>query len=272
MIEYWQDDSGMLESYGAWAANALHGDLGYSTLFHAPVVDVIQAKFLNSILVLATAWTLSGILGFVLGIIAGYNKGKLIDKLIKGYCFILASSPSFWIALLVLMVFAVQLGCFPIGFSSPINTSAQDAAIQQILYHAILPALTLSIVGVANIALHTREKTIDVMNSKYIMFAQTRGMGRKRALLKIGLRNLSLPAISPQFASIAEIISGAVLIEQVFSYPGLGQATIGAAFGGDYNLLVGIAVFTAVIVFVGNVLANIISSKVDPRIDARQSW
>ena len=117
MIEYWQDDSGMLESYGAWAANALHGDLGYSTLFHAPVVDVIQAKFLNSILVLATAWTLSGILGFVLGIIAGYNKGKLIDKLIKGYCFILASSPSFWIALLVLMVFAVQLGCFPIGFS-----------------------------------------------------------------------------------------------------------------------------------------------------------
>ena len=130
----------------------------------------------------------------------------------------------------------------------------------------VLPALTLSVLGVANIALHTREKTIDVLESDYIRFARARGLSTSQALRRHGLRNLSLPAITLQFASISEIFGGSVLVEQVFSYPGLGQAAVTAGLGGDAALLAGIAVFSAAIVFAGNLVANILYGIIDPRI------
>lgn len=130
----------------------------------------------------------------------------------------------------------------------------------------ILPALTLSVVGVANVALHTREKTIDIMESDYIRFAQARGLTRLQAARKHGLRNLALPAISLQFASISEIFGGSVLVEQVFSYPGLGQAAVTAGIGSDVALLVGITLVSAAIVFGGNMIANILYCIIDPRI------
>ena len=136
----------------------------------------------------------------------------------------------------------------------------------QARHHMVLPALTLSVLGVANIALHTREKTIDVLESDYIRFARARGLSTWSALRRHGLRNLSLPAITLQFASISEIFGGSVLVEQVFSYPGLGQAAVTAGLGGDAALLAGIAVFSAAIVFAGNLTANILYGIIDPRI------
>ena len=130
----------------------------------------------------------------------------------------------------------------------------------------ILPALTLSVVGVANVALHTREKTIDIMESDYIRFAQARGLSRLQAARKHGLRNLALPAISLQFASISEIFGGSVLVEQVFSYPGLGQAAVTAGIGSDVEHLVRITMVSAAIVFGGNMIANTLYRIVDPRI------
>ena len=120
--------------------------------------------------------------------------------------------------------------------------------------------------GVANVALHTREKTIDIMESDYIRFAQARGLTRLQAARKHGLRNLALPAISLQFASISEIFGGSVLVEQVFSYPGLGQAAVTAGIGSDVALLVGITLVSAAIVFGGNMIANILYRIIDPRI------
>ena len=120
--------------------------------------------------------------------------------------------------------------------------------------------------GVANIALHTREKAIDVLESDYMRFARLRGASEGRALRSHGLRNLVLPAITLQFASVAEIFGGSVLVEQVFSYPGLGQAAVVAATGGDVALLVGISLVSALLVFGGNLIANILYGVVDPRI------
>ena len=107
------------------------------------------------------AWVVSGVLGFALGVVAGARRGSWADKLVKGYCFLLASVPTFWLALVFLMIFAVWLRWFPFGFSVPIGVSAADVTLADAAHHMVLPALTLSVVGVANIALHTREKTID---------------------------------------------------------------------------------------------------------------
>ena len=144
--------------------------------------------------------------------------------------------------------------------------SAADVTLADAVRHMVLPALTLSVMGVANIALHTREKTIDVLQSDYARFARARGEGTWQLVRNHGLRNLALPALTLQFASISEIFGGSVLVEQVFSYPGLGQAAVTAGLGGDVALLAGIAVFSAALVFGGNLIANILYGVVDPRI------
>jgi peptide/nickel transport system permease protein len=266
LASYWGVDVPIWERYLNWLIAALQGDFGTSLRFNAPVTEVIAYRATNSLLLMAIAWLISGVFGFVLGVAAGVKRGSVLDKCVKGYCYLLAATPTFWVGLIVLIIFAVNLHWFPIGFSAPIGVSAADVTILQSLHHMVLPALTLSVVGVANIALHTREKTIDVLESDYLRFAYARGMGKWEAVRHHGLRNLLLPAITLQFASISEIFGGSVLVETVFSYPGLGQATVTAGIGGDASLLVGIALISAAIVFLGNLTANILYGVIDPRI------
>ena len=265
LAEYWGANTPLWERYANWLTAFVQGDLGMSLRYNAPVADVIAARALNSLALMATAWAASGVLGFALGILAGANRGRLVDRIVKGYCFLLASVPTFWLGLVFLVVFSVQLGWFPFSFSVPIGVSAADVTLADALHHLALPALTLSVVGVANIALHTREKTIDVLESDYVRFARARGLSTWGVLRHHGLRNLALPAITLQFASISEIFGGSVLVEQVFSYPGLGQAAVTAGLGGDVALLAGIAVFSAAFVFAGNFIANVLYGVVDPR-------
>ncbi|MGN0072546.1 MAG: ABC transporter permease [Coriobacteriales bacterium] len=266
LASYWGADLPIWERYLNWAGAFITGDWGTSLRFNAPVTQVIATRAANSLLLLAVAWLISGVLGFVLGVLAGATKGSVADKLVCGYCYLLASTPTFWIGLIMLMVFSVSLGWFPLGFSAPIGVPASEVTVFQQLQCMVLPALTLSLVGVANIALHTREKTIDVLQTPYMRFARARGMGVWETLRIHGLRNLALPALTLQFASISEIFGGSVLVEQVFSYPGLGQAAVTAGLGGDAPLLVGIALVSAALVFAGNLAANILYGVLDPRI------
>lgn len=266
LAEYWGVNTPLWERYANWIVSFFQGDMGTSLRYNAPVTEVIATRFVNSAALMAVAWVVSGVLGFALGIVAGVYRGRLVDRIVKGYCFLLASTPTFWLGLVMLIVFSVQLGWFPFGFSVPIGVSAADVTFADALHHLALPALTLSVVGVANIALHTREKTIDVMGSEYFRFARARGLSTWAAMRHHGLRNLALPAITLQFAAISEIFGGSVLVEQVFSYPGLGQAAVTAGLGGDVALLAGIAVVSAAFVFGGNLIANVLYGVIDPRI------
>lgn len=263
---YWGVDVPPVQRYLNWAGAFLKGDMGVSLLYRQPVWQVIGVKLANSLFLMGLAWVISGLLGFVLGVLAGMNRGKLVDKLIKGYSLVIASTPTFWLALLLLLIFGVWLKVLPIGLSVPIGVEASGVTFLDRVAHAILPAVTLSITGVSNIALHTREKTIDIMESDYVLFARARGESRGSIFKNHVLRNVLLPAITLQFASISEIIGGSVLVEQVFSYPGLGQAAVTAGLGSDVPLLMGITLVTAAIVFFGNFIANLLYGVVDPRI------
>ncbi len=263
---YWGVDTPPAERYINWAKDAARGDMGTSLLYRQPVMDVIKVKLANSLFLLALAWLISGALGFALGVLAGIFRGSPADKAIKGYCLVIASTPAFWLALLLLIVFGVWLKVLPIGLSVPIGMEAQDVTFLDRARHAVLPAVTLSITGVSNIALHTREKMIDIMESDYVLFARARGESLRDIVRGHALRNVLLPAMTLQFASISEIIGGSVLVEQVFSYPGLGQAAVTAGTGSDVPLLMGITLITAAIVFLGNFIANLLYGVVDPRI------
>ena len=262
--EYWGVNTPAAERYMRWLRDVLRGDFGTSLLYRRPVLEVIGQRLSNSLWLLVSAWLLSGGLGLGLGLAAGARRGRWPDRCIRGFCLVLSSTPSFWLALLLLMVFSVRLGVLPIGMSIPIGAAADSVTLAERLRHSVLPAVTLSVTGAAGIALHTREKVIDVLNSDYILFARARG--EEHILRRHVLRNVALPAITLQFASIGEIVGGSVLVEQVFSYPGLGQAAVAAGLGGDMPLLLGITVITAAMVFGGSLTADLLYGAVDPRI------
>ncbi|WP_443657189.1 ABC transporter permease [Ellagibacter isourolithinifaciens] len=265
LASYWGGDVPFWERFANWAGALLQGDMGTSLRFNAPVSEVIAHRAANSLALMGIAWLFSGALGFALGVAAGARRGGALDRVVRSYCFLLASTPTFWLGLLILMVFAVQLGWFPIGFSVPIGVSAADVTLADAVHHLVLPALTLSVTGVANIALHTREKVVDVLESDYVRFARARGESELSVIVHHGLRNVALPAVTLQCAFISEVFGGSVLVEQVFSYPGLGQAAVTAGLGGDVALLAGIALVSAALVFGGNLLANILYGVLDPR-------
>lgn len=264
--EYWGVNTPPIRQYLSWAGDFVRGDMGISLLYRQPVTEVIAVKLSNSLFLMITAWIISGVLGFLLGVVSGMNQGKFVDKLIRGYCLVVSSTPAFWLALLLLMIFSVWLQLFPIGLSVPIGVEASGVTFLDRVYHAVLPALTLSITGVSNIALHTREKMIDVMQSDYVLFARMRGEKGWRLFRYYGFRNVLLPAVTLHFASISEIFGGSVLVEQVFSYPGLGQAAVAAGLGSDLPLLMAITIVSALIVFGGNLAANLLYGMIDPRI------
>lgn len=264
--DYWGVDEPPAERYIHWLSELLQGNLGESLLYRRPVADIIGERFLNSLALMLCAWVLSGGIGFTLGCIMGMYQGQWPDKILKRICYIISSVPTFWLGLVLLLVFSVWLGWFPIGFSSPVGVLEEVVTIWQRLYHLILPAFTLSLLSFVNIALHTRQKLADVLNSEYVLFARARGEGPWTILRRHGLRNILLPAVTLQFASFAELFGGSVLAENVFSYPGLGSAVSAAGLNSDVPLLLGITLFSTLFVCVGNMIANLLYGIIDPQI------
>lgn len=263
--EYWGVGVPAGERFLSWFSGILRGDFGISLLYRRPVLDVIGEKLASSLWLMSFAWIFSGIMGMALGILAGVKKGRWQDKAVTTYCMVIAGTPAFWLGLLLLMIFAVQFPIFPIGFSVPIGVAAFEVTVWDRISHAVLPALALGLTGVSNLAMHTRAKMIEVMESDYVFYARARGESTMSLVLRHGIRNISLPVITLQFASISEILGGTVLVEQVFSYPGLGQAAVTAGLGGDVPLLLGITLISAALVFLGNFTANLLYYAIDPR-------
>ena len=264
--EYWGVNEPPVERYFTWMGELLKGNWGESALYRRPVMDIISERFANSLALMLCAWVLSGLVGFILGCVMGMYQDKWPDQILKKICYLLSSVPTFWLGLVFVLVFAVWLKWFPIGFSAPIGVAQEDVTIWQRLHHLVLPAITLSLMSFANIALHTRQKLIDVLNSEYVLFARARGEGKWTILRRHGLRNILLPALTLQFASFAELFGGSVMAENVFSYPGLGSAVSAAGLNSDVPLLLGVTLFSALFVCVGNMIANLLYGIVDPQI------
>ncbi|WP_042706945.1 ABC transporter permease [Methanobrevibacter wolinii] len=270
--QYWGVGQPITTKIWNWLINLLHGNLGTSLIYRIPVSQVILEKFEASIVLMAISWIISGLIGFLLGVVAGKNRGTWIDKLVKFYCYILQSAPSFWIGLLILIIFGVELAWFPVGLGVPIGIMESNVTIWQWLARLVLPVLTLSLVGVAPIAMYTRNELVEVLSSDYILFAKARGESGWPLIERQALRNILLPALTLQFLSFSELFGGAVLVEQVFSYPGIGQTAVAAGLQSDVPLLLGIVLISAIFVFLGNLIADILYYFVDPRIKENESF
>lgn len=264
--EYWGVNDPPVERYLNWLGNLLRGNLGESALYRRPVADIIGERFVNSLALMICAWVLSGVIGFGMGCLMGMYQDRWPDRILKKICYLLSCIPTFWLGLVLLLLFAVWLKWFPIGFSTPIGVLSADVTLAQRLHHLALPAFTLSLTAFSNVALHTRQKLIDVLGSEFVLFARARGEGRWTILRRHGLRNVALPALTLQFSSFAELFGGSVLAENVFSYAGLGTAVSAAGLNGDVPLLLGVTLFSALFVCVGNIIANLLYGVIDPQI------
>jgi peptide/nickel transport system permease protein len=266
IAQYWGLDRPLFERFMRWGSSLLQGELGTSMIYRQPVSEVIRERFASSVALMMVSWVLSGLIGFVAGVAAAMKKDSWIDRAIVWFSYTLASTPTFWLGIVLLMIFAVWLGWFPVGLGAPAGVLTEQVTFADRLLHMALPAATLSIVGISGVALHTRQKLVDVLASDYILFARARGERGWGLLRKHGLRNIALPAVTLHFASFSELFGGAVLAEQVFSYPGLGQATVEAGLRGDVPLLMGLVLCSTLFVFAGNAAADLIYRVVDPRL------
>lgn len=266
IANYWGLNDTLPERFLTWANHVLHGDMGTSITYKKPVTDIIAERFAYSFVLMLMAWLLSGILGFILGIICGMHPGSFLDRMVKCFCLAMKSAPTFWLGLLILMIFSVMLGWFPLGMAAPMGKVASEVTIGERLYHLALPVMTLTLVSISEVVLYTRQKLIEIMNSDFILYARARGENKRQIIMRHAMRNIALPAITVQFASFSELFGGMALAENVFSYPGIGTATTAAAMNADVPLLLGIALCSALFVFTGNLIANILYGIFDPRI------
>lgn len=266
LIKVWGLDQPLIARYFSCLLNLFRGDLGISNIYGRNVIDIIGEGFSRSILLMAIAWIFQGIIGIWLGIVAGANQGKIKDKIIKAYAIIFASTPSFWVGILLIIVFSLKLKLFPSSMGSPVGVLREDITLADSLKHLVLPAFTLVLVGVSNLILHTRSKVIDILNSDYVLYAKARGMKQGKILNKFAFKNLILPGLSLLFTSFSELFSGTVLVENVFNYPGIGGLTVEAGLRGDAPLLLGLVLFSTIFVYVGNRICDLLYLVIDPRL------
>ncbi len=275
--ELWGQDLPWWEQYWGWASHVLRGDWGMSYAFRESVWHIISRAFVNSLMLMVFAWLLATVVGYVLGMLAAVasrsdRRGwRGVDRLITAYCWTLWSTPTFIVGLLLIMVFAVWLGWYPTGLSQPLGTQLGEVSFADRFNHMVLPGIAVAAVGVAQVALHTRQEYLDFLDSDVSRFARARGMGTWTVVRRHGLRNTALPALMLQFSQFATLFGGSVLAEVVFSYAGLGSAITEAGLNSDVPLLLGCVVLMAVFVFTGNLIADVLARVIDPRVRRSQA-
>jgi peptide/nickel transport system permease protein len=266
IAEAWGLNDPAPERFLHWAGHLIRGDLGDSITYNAPVAEIIVNRAAASLALIGTAFVLSLAIGFALGLVAAATREGWPDRIIRGAAVVLATSPGFWIALLLISIFAVGLGWLPTCCASPPGLTSAETTLADRMTHLILPAITVSIVGISPLILHTRARAAAFLESPAARHLMAHGARPLPLAFRWGARHAAGPALTLHLAGAGELIGGSVLAETVFAWPGLGQATVRAATGADAPLLMGIALATLIVVFIGNLLADIAACLADPRL------
>ena len=257
-------DQSLSTRFGKWFWLLLQGELGYSISQQQPVMEILQQRVPLTLRLMVMGWVGSLILGYCSGILAAFFRGRTIDRLIRGLCWVSASAPAFWIALLALSLFGVSLQWAPVCCGAPIGISPDSIGWAEQLPYLVLPTIVLSLTGMGHIAMHTREKAVQVLESEHVLYARMHGKTGWAIYHQHLLRNTLTPAIVLQFAGLSELLGGSALIETVFNFPGIGMTMVVAGLNGDIALLMAVTMLSMILVFAGNGIARFISVKLLP--------
>lgn len=250
--------------YLVWADAALHGDLGYSTQpEHAPVATLLVQRAWPTLLLMGTGLVLATIIGMVAGIVAAVWQGGAVDLVLAGFAALGIASPAFLTALLGLFVFAVRLAWAPAG---GLSTPGMPVTAPDVLAHLVLPASIFAVAQTTMTLRFMRAAMLDVLGMDYVRTARAKGVAEFMVITKHALRNALLPVVTLLGASLGAAVGGAIFIESVFNWPGMGLMLVNAVEARDYPLIMGAALVIGTFVLLINLLTDLLYAVIDPRI------
>lgn len=255
------------QQYFRWLGNALHGDFGQSFLYKLPVSQLISQRLLNTLLLSLLTVIMTYLIALPAGLFAGRYQNSIFDKLVVIYNFLSFAMPLFVFALLMLFFFGYKLDWFPTTGS--VSATVEPGTLGYIwdkFYHLILPALAQALLGTAVTIQYLRSEVIDVKFSDFIRTARAKGVPTKKIYSRHIFRNASLPIASQLSYEITALISGSVVIEQIFGYPGIGKLFIDSINQRDYTVITALVLILGLATLLGNLISDIVMSIVDPRI------
>lgn len=274
--QQWRESFGLDKPLGVqyvrWVANAARGELGYSFSYRRPVRDVLADMLPRTMLLAGLALVLSFLLGVMTGVLQAERPGGARDRWLGRVLLLLYSVPDFWLALVALLVFAYRLPLFPSGgIVDPVmyDYLPMGARVVDRLRHLVLPVVTLTLLSAAAIARYQRTALLDVLPSDWMRTALAKGLSWRSAVRRHAVRNALLPTITLAGLWLPTLAAGAVFIEKVFSWPGMGLATVNAIGARDYPLVTAGVLAISVLVVIGALLADLAVAFADPRVRLR---
>uniref|UniRef100_UPI0031DCDDBC ABC transporter permease n=1 Tax=Streptomyces hawaiiensis TaxID=67305 RepID=UPI0031DCDDBC len=247
-----------------WLTSALTGDLGHSSVMRQPVTQVIGERLVWSALLCAVAFAAAVLVGTVLGVLAARRPGSLVDRTVTSLAYTLEAAPVFWIALLAVWLFALQWDVLPAGGLT--DTGSEQVTPGQVTTHLVLPAGVLAVSQLPWFTLYVRQGVGDALAEDPVRGARARGLSERTVLLGHALRSGLLPVLTLIGSRVPELITGALLVESVFSWPGIAAATVEAATAVDFPLLAALTTLATAAVLAGNLLADLLYGLFDPRV------
>jgi peptide/nickel transport system permease protein len=264
-------DRSVLDQLWTYLSNLAHGNLGWSPRYNVPVTELIWDRLPGSLLLSGAALTLALLAGIALGAVMAANEGKLADRLLSGVSLLFYSVPAFWTGLMLIVLFSIKLGWLPSSGAESIGSTATGlAALGDKLRYMILPTISLSLFYVAIYARLARVSMIEAKGQDYVRTARAKGLSERRILVRHVLRNALLPVTTVAGMHVGGILGGSVVIETVYGWPGLGRLAYEAVMGRDFAVLLGILLFSSLLVVLANALVDIIHGVLDPRVGGTQ--
>lgn len=253
--------------YGKWLMRTLHMDLGYSIQYNAPVTDLIRDRFGNTFLLAVVSFLISTVLAVAIGVLSSLYPNSALDHIVTFLSFAGVSVPVFFFGLLLIKIFGYDLKLLPFSGIETIGTdyTGIERAFD-IGKHLILPAMASAFTQIATLVRYTRSSMLETVSQDYIRTAMAKGLTRRRAIVCHGIKNARISIITVLCNRIPDLLSGALIVETVFVWPGIGLLNYNAILKQDYPLIMGITLLIAVIVILCNLLADILYTAVDPRI------
>jgi peptide/nickel transport system permease protein len=251
-------DRPFYQQYLGYFGGMLRGDLGRSFRDDQPVLDVVLVRLPRTVLLGAMAMGFELLFGLSIGVLAALRRNTFIDTLAMSLSYLGSSTPSFLIGLLLMQVLAFRLGWFPVG--------GYGVTPLEHVEHALLPALTLAVVGAATYARILRSEMIETLRADYVRTARSKGLSRSRVVIAHAMRNAVLPIVTLVGLSMPLLVGGAIVTETVFGWPGMGRLAYEATTSLDVPILLGVVLMSAITVQVGNLLAEVVVSRIDRRV------
>jgi ABC-type dipeptide/oligopeptide/nickel transport system permease component len=256
-------DRPVVLQYGMWASRVVRGDLGDSIVLRRPVIGEITSRFQNTALLAGAAILVSFTAGIALGILSAVRRGSALDRFVMLLATFGLSLPSFWFGLMLIILFSVRLGWLP---GTGMTSAVDGGGFGDVASHLIMPAVTLAVVPLAVIARYTRSSMLEVLGQDYVRTARAKGLSERTVTWRHVFRNTLVALVTMLGLQVGFLLAGAVYVENVFSWPGIGQMLVDAILKRDFPLVQGGVLLVATVYVLVNLLTDLLYAVLDPRI------